>query len=207
MSRIIDISLPIEPTMPVYPGTAATKIESVKSASGSARLSVVTMTSHAGTHIDAPNHALAIGQGIDSLPLKTFYGPCRVLDMTQCAEKITSDDLQRQQIAAGERILFKTANSVRGFTQFYEDYLYLDNSAALYLAEQHVALVGLDALSVKQRGAKDNTAHTALLSQAIPIIEGLNLSQVEPGNYVLSAFPLAFVGIDGSPTRAVLIED
>lgn len=206
MNKIIDISLPISPEMPVYPGTAETKISQVRSASGSSVLSEITMTSHAGTHIDAPNHSLPNERGIDSLDLDLFYGPCRVLDLTACVTAITQDDLQSHEIQSSERILFKTGNSLRGFTEFYDGYVYLEGQAASYLGDLGVKLVGIDALSVKQRGASDNIAHTALLSRGIPIIEGLNLSHVEAGKYILSAFPLAFRGIDGSPTRAVLIE-
>jgi arylformamidase len=208
MSEIIDISLPITAAMPVYPGTAETKISTVKSASGTSTLSEITMTTHAGTHIDAPNHVQGGGSvGIDEMPLSAFYGACRVLDMTACSSSISIDDLQAHDIQGGERILLKTNNSVRGFNVFYDDYVYLESNAAQHLGSIGVALVGIDALSIKQRGAKDNTAHTALLSRGIPIIEGVNLANVEQGDYTLVAFPLAFQGIDGSPTRAVLVQD
>ena len=205
MSQIIDISLPISADMPVYPGTAQTRIKSVESGSGSSVLSEITLTSHAGTHIDAPSHALDGAEHIDSFPLEVFYGKCRVLDLTACTASITKEDLSSQDIKPGERILFKTNNSLRGFDTFYEDYVYLDPKAAKYLADIGVKLVGIDALSVKQKGAPDNTSHLALLSKHIPIIEGLNLSEVQAGEYTLCAFPLALRGIDGSPTRAVLL--
>lgn len=208
MSKIIDISLPITDSMPVYPGTAETRIVAVKSASGSSTLSEITLTSHAGTHIDAPNHVQGGGdEGIDEIALDKFYGRCRVLDMTDCEASISIESLQNYDLQAGERILLKTHNSVRGFEQFYDDYVYLESGAAQHLAAIGVSLVGIDALSVKQRGAQDNTAHTALLSKGILIIEGLNLEEVEQGDYTLIALPLAFKGIDGSPTRAVLVKD
>lgn len=207
MAEIIDISLPISENMPVYPGTAETKIVPVKSASGSSTLSEITLTSHAGTHIDAPNHVIAQGSSIDNIPLDRFYGKCRVLDMTGCVAAITEDDIAHHDIQSGERILFKTSNSKREFDTFYDDYVYLDGAAAQRLGAIGVNLVGIDALSVKQRAAQDNSAHTALLSRDIPIIEGLNLSAVEPGIYMLIAFPLAFQGIDGSPTRALLLSE
>jgi len=191
--------------MPVYPGTSETRIETVRSASGGAVLSEITMTSHAGTHIDAPNHALAGGHGIDSIPLDTFFGRCRVLDLTACHSSISKEDLLPYDVKAGERILFKTNNSVRGFDEFYDDYVFLESEAAEHLAIIGVALVGIDSLSVKQRGTQDNRAHTALLAKSIPIIEGLNLADASTDEYTLCAFPLAFKGIDGSPARAVLI--
>ena len=103
--------------------------------------------------------------------------------------------------------MLKTKNSSRGFDVFYDDYVFLSPEGADYLADMGVALVGIDSLSIKQRGSPDNTPHTLLLSNSIPIIEGLVLSSVEASEYTLCAFPLAFVGIDGSPIRAVLISD
>lgn len=208
MTEIIDISLPITAGMPVYPGMAETQITRVESSSGTSVSSEISLTSHTGTHIDAPNHVSGGGdQAINELALNTFYGPCRVLDATTSEVSIKLEALELHNIQAGERILFKTKNSLRGFDMFYDDYIYLDGDAAEYLAAVGVALVGIDALSIKQRGSSDTRPHTALLSKNIPIIEGLNLTTVEAGKYTLIAFPLALVGIDGSPTRAVLIKD
>jgi arylformamidase len=205
MTRVFDISLPITPDMVIYPGTRKTSIRQVTSKSGSSILSEIELTSHTGTHIDAPNHVIEDGEGIDSIPLNTFYGRCRVIDMTHCEAEITEKDLKHAKIREGERLLFKTTNSIRGFETFYEDYVYLSGESAEFLAERRVLLVGIDSLSVKKRGLSDNTAHSALLSENIPIIEGLNLSAVEKGEYTLCAFPLSFKGIDGSPVRAVLL--
>lgn len=206
MKEIIDISLPISAEMPTYPGTAATQIHEVRSGSGSSVLSEISLTSHAGTHIDAPSHSLPHSPAINELDITLFYGDCRVLDLTGCHTSISEHDLTEHNIQPGERILFKTQNSQRGFAEFYDDYIYLESQAAHYLGELGVKLIGIDALSIKQRGAPDNTAHTALLSRGIPIIEGLNLKDIVPDTYTLCAFPLAFQGIDGSPTRAVLMQ-
>jgi arylformamidase len=205
MSEIIDISLPITAEMPVYPNTAATTITPIRSGSGSSAMSEIFMTSHAGTHIDAPSHAIAEGQPVESIPLDAFYGDCRVLDLTACEEAIDQEDLEGQNIQQGERVLFKTANSVRGFDTFNPDYIYLAPRAAEFLGAIGVSLVGIDCLSVKKKGEADNTSHIALLSKSIPILEGIDLSGVDAGSYTLSAFPLAFRGIDGAPARAVLI--
>lgn len=204
MAEIIDISLPISANMPTYPGTAPTQIREVRSGSGTSVLSEISLTSHAGTHIDAPSHSVPDTKSIDALPLDHFYGPCRVLDMTQCKSSISEADLRVHDIQKNERVLFKTSNSLRDFDTFFDDYIYLETQAAHYLSDLGVALVGIDSLSIKQRGVPDNTAHTALLSKDIPILEGIRLASVEPGRYTLVAFPLAFRGIDGSPVRAIL---
>jgi arylformamidase len=108
-------------------------------------------------------------------------------------------------IERGERILLKTDNSTRGHDAFHETWTALSSEAAQYLAEQGVALVGIDWFGIKQKGAPDNGAHTALLSQHIPILEGITLKDVQPGQYTLVAFPIAYKGVDGAQTRAVLI--
>ena len=204
--EIIDISLPITEGMPVYPGTAKTRIKHVKSGSGTSVISELQMTSHAGTHIDAPVHGIPAGETINQLDLETFYGPARVLDLTACKTAVEIADLEAKGVKSGQRVLLKTSNSNRGFKTFYDDYVYLAADAAEYLGQLGVKLVGIDSLSIKQRGNKDNTSHTALLSRQIPILEGLNLKGVKEGEYTLAAFPIA-LQYDGAPTRAVLIRD
>ena len=202
--KIIDISLPIYEGMPVYPGTAETKIEQVKSLTGTSVLSNLQMSSHVGTHIDAPVHGIPAGQTLAQLELEDFYGPARVLDLTKSNEAIEVADLQDKGVQNGERILLKTKNSQAGFEEFRDDYIYLAPDAAEYLAQLGIRLVGIDALSIKKKGDKDNTSHTALMSRRIPILEGLNLKDAQEGEYTLSAFPIA-LQYDGAPARAVLI--
>ncbi len=202
--RIFDISLPLGEQTITYPGNTKLSIKAFKSPSGN-MLSEITMSSHTGTHIDAPSHVLEGGLTIDQLDLSTFTGSCRVLDLSNSQVSISIKDLAEKNIQEAERVLLKTSNSKRGFQTFYDDYVYLSSEAANYLAKMRVKLVGIDFLSIKQRGSEDNRPHTELLSQNIPIIEGLNLEEVEDGEYELLALPLAFGGIDGSPTRAVLI--
>jgi arylformamidase len=178
--------------------------------------SSITFGSHTGTHIDAPAHVMEGGLSIDKIPLENFVGLCRVFDFSEeSGEAITKQmlkgKLEKIFLSAsggkkGERILLKTKNSLWGFKEFYEDYVYLDGDAAEYLAGLDVLLVGIDALSIKKRGGKDNRPHTALLSKNIPIVEGLNLSSVAEGEYELFCLPLNFTGIDGASARAILIE-
>ena len=79
------------------------------------------------------------------------------------------------------------------------------SEAAAFLAKKRIALFGIDALSVKERGSLDNRPHTALLSRGIPIVEGLDLHRVSPGRYFLTVLPLKLSGLDGAPARAVLL--
>lgn len=191
--KIFDISLPLNEQTITYPGTTPLKINPTRSSVTGSVLSEITMSSHTGTHIDAPSHVLEYGKTIDQIDLETFFGPCRVLDLTEVVKGILIEDLEGKNIKEGERILLKTTNS------------FLTSEAASYLAGLNIKLVGIDSLSIKQGGLKDNRAHSELLSKNIPIIEGLNMANIEEGEYTLVAFPVKFTGIDGSPARIVLI--
>ncbi|MBI2051674.1 cyclase family protein [Candidatus Roizmanbacteria bacterium] len=202
---IIDLSLPLNSKTVIYPSNPEMTVESLKSESGNF-LSKITFGSHTGTHIDAPSHSVRGGKSIDQIDLERFIGPCRVIDCTASKVSISLEDVKRSRPKKEERLLFKTSNSKRGFEIFYEDFVFLSPEAAAYLATSEVALVGIDSLSIKQKGSPDNTPHTALLSKGIPILEGIDLSQVSPGDYYLIVLPLRFTGLDGSPARAVLLK-
>ncbi len=202
-SKIIDISLSLFPGSITYPNNPEVRLETLPTQSNV--ITKITFGSHSGTHIDAPSHAkIEDGVTIDGLTLEIFYGKARVLDLTNVASQIKSSDLEPFHIESGERILLKTSNSLRGFEKFFNDFVSLSSGGAEYLASTGVLLVGIDSLSIKQRGNPDNSPHTKLLSKGIPIIEGLDLSNVDEGQYTLIAFPLKFIGIDGAPARAVL---
>jgi arylformamidase len=203
--KIIDISLPIEPGMPIYPGTDKTKFEPKLSSSGSSILTLISMSSHAGTHIDAPIHSIKEAASIDKYKLDMFYGDCRVIDLSHVESEITRGDLEPAKIQPYEKILLKTQNSIRGFDKFYDSWVGLSADAAEHLSGLKVSLVGIDWLGIKPKGALDNATHLALLSKAIPILEGLDLSLADEGTYTLSAFPIKYQGIDGAQVRAVLI--
>lgn len=205
--KIIDISLPLSDKTVVYPGNVPLVIEThAHMPEASTHLSKITMGTHTGTHIDAPMHAVIGANTLDQIPLDTFVGVCRVIDATHrlAGECVKKEDLG--DVLAGERILIKTSNSIRGFDSFYDDYVYLDGDAADWLADMSVGLVGIDYLSIKQRGSKDQRPHTSLLENNIPIIEGINLNHVEAGHYEMICLPLNFVGVEGGPARIILRE-
>lgn len=206
--KIIDISLPLNNDTPIYPGNVPLSVSIHHSMPEYAtQLSSITFGSHTGTHIDAPAHAVEGALTLDKISLENFIGQCRVLDFSkEIGEAVMKEMLANKNIKKDERILLKTKNSLRGFKEFYDDYVYLDGDAADYLAGLGVMLVGIDSLSIKKRGSSDQRPHTSLLSKNIPIVEGLNLASVSEGEYELICLPLNFTDIDGAPARAVLIE-
>lgn len=203
-NKIVDVSLPLKEGMITYPGNPDFAVEPMPSASGTSMLTKMILGTHTGTHIDTPKHVDAEAGGLELFPLDLFVGPCRVLDCSLAKEAVTVDILEQKNIQAGERLLLRTINSSRGFEEFYEDFVYLDGEAAQWLADLGVALVGIDSLSIKQRGSTDNTPHSALLQKNIPIIEGLNLHEAPEGEYVLVASPLRVANADGAPARVLL---
>lgn len=206
MPRLIDISHDIRDGMVVYPNNAPVSIEVYASieTGASSNLSKVTFGTHTATHVDAPLHVFAGAPGLESLALETFVGLCRVIDAShrEPGDLVRIEDLG--DVAPGERILVKTSNSQRGMETFLEDFVALDGDAADMLAQKGVVLFGIDYLSIKQRGSADNRAHTSLLRAGIPIIEGLDLRNVEAGTYELLCLPLKLAGVEGAPVRAVL---
>ncbi len=203
--KIYDISLPLDNKTLLYPGNPKMLIEPHKTVPEyPTNLSSITFGSHTGTHVDAPRHIDNDAVGVDRVNLTACIGPCRVLDITDASEKITVFALEKEDIKEGERILVKTQNSLRGFSEFPEAPIYLDGDAADYLAERGIILFGIDWLSVKKRGGQDARPHTSLLRKNIVLFEGLDLSQVAPGSYQFIGLPLKFTDLDGAPARAVL---
>ena len=166
--------------------------------------SLVAMDSHAGTHIDAPAHYVNGGKTIDEVGLDSFNGPCRVLDLSKLKEFVTKEDLVQFQIKKGEIILLKTKNSnKKPNDEFDYSFVYLDSRGADYLASKKVRCVGIDYLGI-ERTQDGHETHGFLLSNGIPIIEGLRFAGVKGGKYELVCLPLAYVGLEAAPCRAVL---
>jgi arylformamidase len=114
--------------------------------------------------------------------------------------------LQDLGIQRGERILLKTRNSNTEWHKqdFKTNYVAVNASGARYLAERGICLVGVDYLSVGLFEADGTETHRTLLSRGVWIVEGLDLSGIEDGEYELVCLPLRIAGSDGSPVRAAL---
>jgi arylformamidase len=169
-----------------------------------ATVSHLSLGVHSGTHVDAPVHFLAGGAGVDAIPLDHLLGEARVVEVSD-GPSISAAQLRAVDPRPGERLLFKTRNSARGWQtdRFLSDFVHLSLEAAALLAECRVRTVGIDYLSVAGMHEGPPT-HLALLKHGICIIEGLDLSAVEPGRYELICLPLRLAGADGAPARALL---
>jgi arylformamidase len=206
VSDWIDISLPVYSGMVVWPGDSEVRVERVmKLENGDPfNLTQCSFTAHTGTHVDAPRHFLAQGEAVDALPLDAVLGPCRVVQI-QDPEAVRPAELP-DDLQPGDRVLFKTSNSLQysALQRFVETFVYVSKEAAKALVAVGVRTVGIDYLSVGGFSQDLAETHLILLGAGIWIIEGLDLSNVEPGRYELACLPLRLVGADGAPARAAL---
>lgn len=206
--KIIDISWPISKATTGYKDLTLVKFHDLKNfATDGVRETEIQLSSHTGTHIDAPSHMMRDGKTIDQLDLRSCIGPCTVVDMTEVGEKITGDDLERQNIREGDIVLLKTTNSALSEVgDFYPYFVFLDVSGAQYLATKKVKAVGIDYLGI-ERNDPDHLTHHELMKHDIAIIEGLRLAHVVPGTYLCCCLPLYTIGLEAAPARAVLLEE
>lgn len=211
MSKIYDITIYMSEDMPAFPGDEKVfSVEDIMSVTSGDPYSIkkLTMLTHTGTHIDAPCHYIPDAKSIDELDLSKFIGLADVIEIqnTHC---ITLDDIKNHSFDPGIIALFKTNNSTiwQKNISFYENYIYLTQEAAAFLVEKNVKTVGIDYLSIDPYGEHIKPlTHLTLLNNNIPIIEGLDLSNVPQGRYKFTCLPLKIAGIDGSPARAILEE-
>ena len=203
----IDVSVTVRHGMPHWPGNPPIVLErSMELGRGDdCNLSHLAMGVHSGTHIDGPVHFVHEAAGVDEMPLTATMGAARVIEITHPTE-ITAGELSGHAIQAGERVLFRTLNSPRCWQteEFVEDFVYLSEQAAAYLAQTGVRAVGIDYLSVGGYRADGAKIHRLLLDAGIWIIEGLDLSAVRAGSYEMICLPVKLHGSDGAPARAIL---
>jgi arylformamidase len=206
----LDVSAPIDPqTTPVYPGNAPIKLEFQRQFDRGDKLTLSTYSfgAHTGTHVDAPLHFIKGGASIDKVPVERFIGPVRVIDCSAEARVIDAAELNKHDWHGARRIFFRTRNSRNGWMtdpKFHEDFTYLAPDAAQLLADAGVELVGIDYLSIEIFNAPDPRTHHILLGKGIPVVEGLWLTDVQPGDYALILLPLRVSGHEAAPARAFL---
>ncbi|MEN6298942.1 MAG: cyclase family protein [Anaerolineaceae bacterium] len=209
--QIIDISVPITTDMPVWPGDPAVAIEWCAEIGpvSDVNITKISFGVHTGTHIDAPLHFLPGGGSLDTLDLGDMIGPVQVFEIPDDIGIISADVFMDLPEIICPRLLFKTRNS-RLWGQkpsvFNPEYVGLDESAAIFLVDHDVHLVGIDYLSIAPFDAPEPT-HKVLLSHDIVILECLDLSKVQAGFYNLICLPINLPEREGAPVRAVLVKE
>jgi arylformamidase len=208
---LIDISLGVGPQMLTWPGDPAVSVEATKriARGDSSNVSELRLGSHTGTHIDPPFHFLDDGIGVDALALDALCGPATVVDLTAVQGSVGAEELAALGLPPSvERVILRTTNShlwSRPAAEFPDRYVALNPSGAEWVVDRGIRLVGIDFLSIEERGSPEHPVHRTLLAGGTVILEGLDLSAAPPGRYELLCLPLKVLGGDGGPARAALI--
>jgi len=211
--EIIDITASVGPKTVKWPDDTKPPSQEIVSHTDEgdpATVSQWTLSAHTGTHMDARMHFIPGGWTMETLDLSRSVGPSRVVDLTHVEGHVSRDDLEAAEVAGQARLLLKTRNSNLRLMQreeFEEGYAAISREAAEYLVEIGVETIGVDYLSVEPFEDGEFRTHHTLLGADVLILEGLVLTDVEPGDYFLVCLPLKLAGSDGSPARAILIRN
>jgi len=210
--KIIDLTHDIKNGMMIYPGDPEIAItEGLTHERDYCHVDQLHLNSHVGTHIDAPFHFLSDGKAISAFPVDFFVRPGVAIDLRhkKAGETIKAEDLSSSLLEQGCAVVLVT-----GWYHFFgsESYLkhpYLSKDAAEFLVEQGVSIVAVDFLNVDQTCGDAWDAHQVLLGRETLIVENLNNTiSLEFGKpYLFSFLPLKVMGTDGSPIRAVAIDE
>jgi len=207
--KIYDVTIGIGGKTPIYAGDPPASVDGAKrlAAGDSANVTRLAFGAHTGTHVDAPNHFIEGTRRVDRLDLKKLIGHCRVVRVDDSVQTIEPEHFG--DIEGIERVIFKTKNSALwNESEFHSDFAHISPAAAEALVANGVKLVGIDYLSIERFRSGDHPVHKALLSKEIVILEGLDLREIEAGDYELICLPLKYEGGegDGAPARTVLIQ-
>lgn len=204
--RIYDITQPLGVRTAVWPGDQPIEVDWTMSRKGgdSVNVAALTMTVHAGTHVDGPHHFADDATRPAELDLEPFIGPATVVDV-RGHDPVGFDAVAGIDLESVERLLLRTRDCVEPET-FPARFAALSPALARRLGEAGVKLVGTDAPSVDPPDSKSLAAHVALADGGVAILENVMLDAVTPGRYTLVALPLRLVEADSSPVRAVLLE-
>lgn len=169
---------------------------------------------HNGSHVESGLHFDPDGVAIDDVPLEKFIGPACVADLSFVGdlEPVTGELLEKtvgDVLQPGMRLLIRTDHPKRHHDS--EDYWdtppYLVESAATWIADRQVSLVGMDCIT-ERPGDRDFPIHRALLAAGIPILENLaNLHEVRQTTVWLIAPPVKVADVEAAPCRPIVIED
>jgi arylformamidase len=210
--KAVDLTHPIRPGMPVFPGTEPPEFEQTSTIAGEGFAELkVHMYTHTGTHMDAPAHMLEGAFTLDDFTPDHFAGKAVVIDVIEeGASPIALEAVlpYAEQIQQVDFVLLKTGWSrYWGDQRYFEGFPSLSLAAANWLAEQGLKGVGVDALSMDGMDSQNYEVHKVLLSRNILLIENLtNLDALSTEAFLLCVLPLKIEGADGAPVRAVAIE-
>lgn len=209
---LVDLSWPIYPGISKIPQAPDVAMEPIQElAKGdSSNITLITMASHIGTHMDAPCHFIRGAKSIDQMPLESFTGPVVTVSVQRGAsEAIPLSDVAHADIHEGDVVFLHTGWAAKFGTPAYDRHPYLSVDLANFLVQKKVKMLGVDCVNVEMpigdRPADyTRPIHHTLLGAEILIIENLtNLEAISGKRARVFAFPIKYQGGDGAQTRVV----
>jgi arylformamidase len=206
VQRIYDITRTLSRSIAVWPGDTpfSTQVMMDMDMGDPANVTTLTISSHCGTHVDAPYHFVNDEVSMEQVPLDIYVGPATVITVQRLAGPLTVADFPDLDWDRVERLLVHSAASEHPLDQFLSEYVYPSPELADFMGETGVILFGSDAASMDTVDSETLPNHHALQRNGIFILENLALAGVPDGEYELIALPLKIEGGDGSPVRAIL---
>lgn len=205
MSKLWDISQTLRHGIPVWPGDTAYQSNRLWQMDEQCPVNVgaVTLSTHTGTHADAPVHYDAEGKSMERVDLTPYLGRCFLIDATASEGLVRPEHIIEQLPDVVERVLFRTFN-LFPHDQWVSDFTAIDAATIDLLASRGARLIGVDSPSLDPETSKELNAHHAVRRHGMAILEGLVLDNVPEGEYELIALPLKLDKMDASPVRALL---
>ena len=200
-----DISPPVQPGSPVFPGDTPYQQQWAASIGPGCPVNVSSMTlsPHVGAHADAPLHYDPQGQAIGALDLSPYLGPCRVIHAIGCGPLVQWQHLAHALAGLPARVLVRTYQRMPvdqwdgALSAFAPD-------TVERLAALGVTLIGIDTASIDPADSKTLDSHQVIRQRNMRVLENLVLDEVPEGDYELIALPLKLMTADASPVRAIL---
>ena len=206
MPQTYDLTHILQEDVLLFPGTPPLEIKSLNTITENGFAETqLTLTSHVGTHMDAPAHLIPDGKTLDGFSADRFWGNGYVVDCRHCENEIQQSCLV-SQIAEKlplDFILLATGYCEKWPTEDYlENFPVLTTEAAHWLVQQNIKVIGIDAISFDPMDSVELPMHRILLGAEILLIENLQIPAVLLNQSVeLVLAPLNYRRADGSPTR------
>ena len=208
----IDLSLAISESIPSFPGSPTPQfIHWSDIENDGYNLELLFLSSHTGTHIDAPYHFVKNGLKIDQIPLDRLIGKAILIKLKKSKNtSITKSDIisfekKNGKISNNSSIFFYTSwqKNLKKDNYFTEN-PGLDISSAKYLVSKKINLVGIDSPSIDLGKDQSFNTHHILSKNNILIVENLaNLNKIKSKEFNFTILPLKLKGATGSPVRAI----
>ncbi|MGE5343987.1 MAG: cyclase family protein [Candidatus Omnitrophota bacterium] len=208
--KIIDLTHTLCSGMPVFPGDEPPVISRVSTIEQNGYTSHrLTLSTHTGTHLDAPAHMLPHGAVLNRLPIDYFIGKGAVIDLTGLnASEIRLSDLKPHEdlFKRSDYILFRTGwDRFWGIDRYFRDFPVLSLEAAIWIHSFQLKGIGLDTISADEATSTTVPIHKTLLERSV-IIENLtNLGELPSTGFLFSCFPLKLENGEASPIRATAL--